>query len=89
MDLSERLARLYSGAVYDVLRAMGHDNCVLPPGIVGVNPEHRLAGQAWTINGFYQEGQDAQATLLPGRRCCPRRRPAGRWSANPIPTRWR
>ncbi|MDP6346611.1 MAG: RraA family protein, partial [Alphaproteobacteria bacterium] len=64
MDLTDRLSKLYAGAVYDVLRAMGHDNCVLPPGITALDPNHRLAGQIDTINGDFHEGQDPDATLL-------------------------
>lgn len=63
MDLTERLEKLYAGAVYDALRAMGHDNCVLPPAIRALNPRHKLAGEVWTIDGFYGEGQGAQETL--------------------------
>ena len=63
MNLTQRLERLYAGAVYDVLRDMGHDNCVLPPGIKALNPEHCLAGEIATINGHYEVGKDAEATL--------------------------
>ena len=43
-DLTERLARCYTGAVHDVLRMMGHDNIVLPPAIKAIAPGTRLAG---------------------------------------------
>ena len=36
--LTARLARLYTGAVHDVLRAMGHDNCVLPSALRPLDP---------------------------------------------------
>ena len=64
MDLTERLEKLYAGAVYDALRAMGHDDCVLPPAIRALNPKHKLAGEVWTIDGHYEEGQGAQETLV-------------------------
>jgi regulator of RNase E activity RraA len=64
MDLTDRLEKLYASAVYDVLNAMGHDNCVLPPGINALDPSHRLAGQIETMNGDYGEGKDAGETLL-------------------------
>ena len=37
-DLTERLAQLYTGAVHDVLRSMGHGNCVLPNEIKSLDP---------------------------------------------------
>ena len=64
MDLTERLEKLYAGAVYDALRAMGHDDCVLPPTIRALDPKHKLAGEIWTIDGHYEEGQGAQETLV-------------------------
>lgn len=63
MDLTQRLEKLYAGAVYDVLRDMGHDNCVLPPGIKALNPAHRLAGEVYTIDGHYELGKEADRTL--------------------------
>lgn len=63
MDLTARLERLYASAVYDALRAMGHDDCVLPPAIRALNPRHKLAGEVWTLDGHYAEGQGAQETL--------------------------
>jgi len=63
MDLTARLEKLYASAVYDALRAMGHDDCVLPPAIRALNPAHKLAGEVWTIDGHYAEGQGAEATL--------------------------
>ena len=33
-DSTERLARCYTGVVYDMLRERGHTQCVLPPSIV-------------------------------------------------------
>ena len=64
MDLTERLEKLYASAVYDVLNAMGHANCVLPHGINALDRDHRLAGQIETMNGDYSEDKDAGETLL-------------------------
>ena len=44
VELTERLARCYTGAVHDVLRMMGHDDIVLPPEIKAIAPGTRLAG---------------------------------------------
>jgi regulator of RNase E activity RraA len=64
MDLTERLEKLYASAVYDVMNAMGHENCVLPHHIKALDPGHRLAGRIETMNGDYAEGKAAGETLL-------------------------
>ncbi|HXU51531.1 MAG TPA: RraA family protein [Casimicrobiaceae bacterium] len=61
--LAERLARAYSGAVHDVLRAMGHDAIVLPAAIKPLEPAHRLAGPVWTVSGHIDRSQSRDATL--------------------------
>ncbi|MGL4963785.1 MAG: hypothetical protein ACRC67_21320 [Inquilinus sp.] len=38
-DLTARLEACYSGAVYDVLRDLGHANCVLPRTILAIDPD--------------------------------------------------
>jgi regulator of RNase E activity RraA len=48
---TERLARLYSGAVHDVMRGMGHDNCVLPTHLRPLDPALKVAGPVWTVSG--------------------------------------
>ncbi len=63
MEPTARLEKLYAGAVYDALRAMGHDNCVLPPGIRALIPGQRLAGEIYTIDGHYEPGKDPTETL--------------------------
>jgi len=59
-----RLARCYSGAVFDVLREAGHTDCVLPPGIKCVDPRLSLAGPAFTVSGHLEPGIGAHETLL-------------------------
>jgi len=51
MQWTERLARLYSGAVHDVMRGMGHDNCVLPIHLRPLDPTLKVAGPVWTVSG--------------------------------------
>ena len=63
-SLTTRLEQLYASAVYDTLRAMGHDNCVLPSGISALIPGQKLVGEVFTIDGHYEVGQDASKTLL-------------------------
>jgi 4-hydroxy-4-methyl-2-oxoglutarate aldolase len=50
-DLTARLAACYSGALYDVLREMGHANCVLPHDIKAIDPDTRVAGPVFTMRG--------------------------------------
>jgi 4-hydroxy-4-methyl-2-oxoglutarate aldolase len=63
-DLTDRLARCYTGAVHDVLRLMGHENIVLPPGIKPIAPTMKLAGRAWTVSGHIDRTRTRHETLL-------------------------
>ena len=63
-NLTSRLEQLYASAVYDALRAVGHDNCVLPPGITALIPGQKLAGEIFTIDGHFEVGQDDNETLI-------------------------
>ena len=49
--LSNRLGECYTGAVYDVMRDFGMKNCVLPSAIRALDPETRLAGRVFTMQG--------------------------------------
>jgi 4-hydroxy-4-methyl-2-oxoglutarate aldolase len=49
--LSNRLGECYTGAVYDVMRDFGMKNCVLPYAIRALDPETRLAGRVFTMQG--------------------------------------
>ncbi len=62
--LAERLEQAYAGAVYDVLRARGHRNCVLPHEIRPINTGWKLAGPVFTVSGHVEEGLDEHQTLL-------------------------
>lgn len=61
---AERLEQCYSGAVYDVLRAMGHPNQVLPSTLRPLLPERSLAGRIYTIGGHAKPNLDGHQTLL-------------------------
>jgi len=63
-ELTERLARCYTGAVHDVLRMMGHDDIVLPPEIKAIAPGTRLAGPVWTVAGHIDRTKTRHETLL-------------------------
>jgi len=64
MNLSDRLENCYTGAVYDVLRAMGHKDCVLPSTIRPLDPTKKLAGKVYTVSGHVDHSLDAHQTLL-------------------------
>ena len=63
-QLTARLRKLYSGAVHDVLRAMGHDNCVLPTNIRPLDPGLKVAGPVWTVSGRIDRTRSRHDTLL-------------------------
>lgn len=63
-SLTERLSLCYTGAVHDVLRAMGHDNCVLPSELRPLDPTLKLAGPAWTVSGHIDRTLSAHDSLL-------------------------
>jgi len=62
--LIDRLAGCYTGAVHDVLRAMGHDDFVLPHDIKPLAPETRLAGPVWTVAGRTDRSKTRDECLL-------------------------
>ena len=64
MTLTERLARCYTGAIHDVLRAMGNERCVLPHSIRPLDPSIKVAGPVWTVSGHIDRFQPVHDTLL-------------------------
>lgn len=62
--ISDRLEKCYSGAVYDVLRAMGYPNQALPNTIRPIDIHTKLAGSIYTVSGRYDETMDPHETLL-------------------------
>jgi len=63
-DLAERLARCYTGAVHDVLRARGLANFVLPPSIVPLDLTMVAAGPVFTVRGRPDASASPHETLL-------------------------
>jgi regulator of RNase E activity RraA len=61
--ISAKLARGYSGAVYDVLRELGVSNCTLPPAIRGLAQGCKVAGPIFTLSGA-RGSLSAHETLL-------------------------
>ena len=64
MDLTKRLEKCYAAAVHDVLRAMGHPNCVLPHTIKPLDPTKKLAGEIYTFGGHIDLTRDPHDTLV-------------------------
>jgi 4-hydroxy-4-methyl-2-oxoglutarate aldolase len=64
MELTKRLEKLYTGAVHDVLRAMGHPRCTLPHQIKALDPTRKVAGEVYTISGHIDQTQNAHDTLV-------------------------
>jgi 4-hydroxy-4-methyl-2-oxoglutarate aldolase len=64
MDLTDRLARCYTGAIHDVLRDMGHDRFVLPPTVRAIAPGMTVAGEVWTLAGGIDRTRTAHETLF-------------------------
>jgi len=63
-DFSDRLLRCYASAVHDVLKGMGHGNCVLPPSIKALDPSRKVAGEVYTISGRVDRTLSKHETLL-------------------------
>ncbi len=63
-SLTERLLTVYTGAVHDVLRGMGHERIALPSAIKPLDPTLKLAGPAWTVSGHIDRTKTRDDTLL-------------------------
>lgn len=62
--LAERLEGCHSGAVYDVLRALGRPDQILPRTIRPLDPTRPLAGVIFTVSGHLDHTVDGHTTLL-------------------------
>ncbi len=58
------MSLLPSSVVYDVMKAHGLDNCVLPPNIRPLSAGTRVTGRAFTISGHETQALNADETLL-------------------------
>jgi 4-hydroxy-4-methyl-2-oxoglutarate aldolase len=63
-NITERLAACYTGAVYDVMREMGHPNCVLPHEIRPLDDTQTLAGPVWTCSGRIDDSISTDDSLM-------------------------
>jgi regulator of RNase E activity RraA len=62
--LAARLARCYTGVVYDILRGRGIVECVLPPSIVPLDRAMVAAGPVFTVRGRPDASVSPHETLL-------------------------
>lgn len=63
-DLAARLANCYAAAVHDVLRGMGAGPCVLPAGIMPLDPASKLTGEVYTVSGHVDSTRHPHDTLV-------------------------
>lgn len=64
MNGAGALQPLPSSIVYDMMKARGRDDCVLPSGIRPIDPATRITGRAFTISGHETLELSADETLL-------------------------
>jgi regulator of RNase E activity RraA len=64
MTLTERLSRCYTGAIYDVMRARGLPNCILPRDIRAIDADTRVAGPVFTMRGIDVDPTEDRDHLL-------------------------
>lgn len=64
MNLTDRFAALYTGAIYDVLREQGYPDQVLPSTLAPLDPSLTLAGVVFTVEGEPDPNLDAHESLL-------------------------
>jgi regulator of RNase E activity RraA len=62
--LADRLARCYTGVIYDVLRSRGITECVLPANIVPLDVGMVAAGPVFTVRGRPDKAVSAHESLL-------------------------
>jgi regulator of RNase E activity RraA len=62
--LAKRLGECYTGAVYDVMHELGLPDSVLPPEIRALNPETRVSGRVFTMQGKPHPNIDAHESLI-------------------------
>jgi 4-hydroxy-4-methyl-2-oxoglutarate aldolase len=63
-EISDRLAKCYTGVVHDIMRAMGLRDFTLPPELRPILPGQAMAGPAFTIQGKVDPTADPHETLL-------------------------
>jgi 4-hydroxy-4-methyl-2-oxoglutarate aldolase len=83
MEITERLARCYTGVVHDVMRARGLRDFTFPPELRPLFPERRLAGPAFTVDGKVDPRADPHETLLAWTGLLSKAKPGHIWVSQP------
>ncbi len=65
LDLCDRYARLYNGAISDVLDEMGYRSQALPSSLVPLAPGMRIHGFALPVLGRVTDAKDPQRIFVP------------------------
>ena len=81
--VAERLKHCYTGAVHDVMRAMGLEDFTLPAALRPLFPDQTLAGPAFTIDGVVDPDADAHETLLAWTGLLSKAKPGHIWVSQP------
>lgn len=63
-EFGDRLQQAYSGIVFDVMRSLGHPDCILPRTLRPLLPGKRIAGRVFTVNGRSAPELGERETLL-------------------------
>lgn len=63
-ELGDRLEKAYSGILFDVMRSMGHPDCILPRSIRPLLSGRRIAGRVFTVNGKVVPEASERETLI-------------------------
>jgi len=62
--LSDRLQNCYGGIVFDVMREMGAEDCVLPNTLRPITTEQVVAGRVFTVEGSSKKGSLGEVESL-------------------------
>jgi 4-hydroxy-4-methyl-2-oxoglutarate aldolase len=83
MNISDRLAKCYTGVLHDVMRVEGLRDFTLPAELRPLFPERSMAGPAFTIEGRVVPGADAHETLLAWTGLLSQAPPGTIWASQP------
>ena len=64
MTIPQRLKKLNTSALHDVLKEKNYQNFVLPNDITGLNNKDKIAGEVFTVEGVVTNTFSAHETLL-------------------------
>jgi 4-hydroxy-4-methyl-2-oxoglutarate aldolase len=82
-EITDRLSRLSSAIVHDVMRAMSLSGFVLPSELTPLIAGRHLCGPVFTIEGRVESGSDPHTTLLDWTGLLSKARPGHIWVCQP------